>query len=649
MTATRRAALLLALLFCAHGPAPSWSRAAAASTPQPPASGEASDLAAFIEASYTKYEHRISMRDGKRLHTAVYVPKDRSRSHAILLLRTPYGVAPYGVDRYRERLGPSERFAREGFVFAYQDVRGRFLSEGEFIEMTPHRAGKRGPAEVDESTDAWDTIEWLIDHVPNHNGRVGMWGISYPGFYTAAGMIDAHPALVAASPQAPIADLYMGDDCYHGGAFMLAANFDFFTRFAPHSGPTLPEDRRSFDYGTADGYEFFLELGALARADELHFHHQIPYWSELLEHTTYDEFWRSRAITPHLRRVAPAVLVVGGWYDAENLQGPLAVYASIEERNPGIANHLVMGPWSHGSWSQGPGDRLGHLTFGSATAELYREQIEFPFFHAHLYGDGKTDLPEAWMFETGTNRWRRHDSWPPAETRTRRLFLGPEGSLGFEPLASIGSGASGDAGFDEYTSDPARPVPFLPYTAVGMPDDYMTEDQRFAGRRPDVLVYETEPLEGDLAIAGPIGVELWVSTSGTDSDFVVKLIDAYPVDYPDPDPDDRTPMGGYRQLVRGEPFRAKFRESFTEPTPMTPGEPTRIVFSMPDVSHVFRRGHRVVVQVQSSWFPLVDRNPQTFTHIPQAAPEQFRAATQRVYRSPEMSSAIEIRVLESSM
>ena len=298
------------------------------------------------------------MRDGVRLHTAIYVPKDQSRPYAILMQRTPYSTSPYGADSYRPTLGPSERFAREGFIFVYQDVRGRYLSEGGFIEMTPHRPDKRGKQDVDESTDAWDTIEWLVENVPNNNGRVGMWGISYPGFYAAAGMIDAHPALKAVSPQAPIGDLFMGDDCFHNGAFMLAANFDFFTAFVWRERPARPEERPEFDYGTTDGYRYFLELGPLENSRKV-LGDDVPYWFDLLEHTTYDEFWRSRAITPHLERVAPAVLTVGGWFDAEDLVGPLAVYRSVEAKNPGIDNHLVMGPWSHGSWSVGKGDRAG--------------------------------------------------------------------------------------------------------------------------------------------------------------------------------------------------------------------------------------------------------------------------------------------------
>jgi putative CocE/NonD family hydrolase len=609
--------------------------------------------AAFIRARYTKHEHAIPMRDGARLHTAIYVPKDDRRPYAILMQRTPYSVTPYGVDNYREMLGPSQRFTRDGFVFVYQDVRGRNMSEGEFIETTPHRPHKRGKQDVDESTDTWDTIEWLIENVPNHNGRVGMWGISYPGFYAAAGMIDAHPALEAVSPQAPIGDLFMGDDCYHNGAFMLAANFNFFTWFVEHESPRRPPaERPEFDYGTTDGYRYFLELGALENSRRV-LGDRVPNWYDLLQHTTYDEFWKSRAITPHLARVAPAVLTVGGWFDAEDLAGPLAVYRSIETRNPGIDNRLVMGPWPHGGWSDEKGDRLGPLSFGSDTSAFYRDSIEYPFFDAYLNGDGKPDLPEAWMFETGTNRWRRHDQWPPRAVKQRRLVLGARGALSLEGAAAATPAEQSPpvdpAGYDEYVSDPAKPVPFLPDTALGMPGDYMTRDQRFAGRRPDVLVYASEPLASDIAIAGPIGVDLWVSTTGTDSDFVVKLIDAYPADYPDPDPEDELPMGDFQHLVRGEPFRAKFRSSFTEPQPMTPGEPTRLRWTMPDVSHVFRAGHRIVLQVQSSWFPLTDRNPQTFTDIPRARPEEFRKATQRVYHAAGKSSALELPVLEGSM
>jgi len=595
-------------------------------------------LAELVKASYTKYEYEIPARDGKKLFTAVYVPKDESRPYAILLLRTPYSIPPYGVDRYPDSLGPSERFVREGFIFAYQDVRGRFLSEGEFLDMTPHRPEKPGATDVDESSDTYDTIDWLVKNVPNNNGKVGTWGISYPGFYAAAGMIDAHPALVAASPQAPVTDLYRGDDCYHNGAFLLAANFGFFTFFEKHEEPTLPERSLPFDYKTPDGYEFFLDLGPLSQADEKYFHYENPYWTDLLEHTTYDEFWRRRSLDLHVRNVPPAVMTVGGWFDAEDPVGPMKIFRAVEKNDPATANHLVMGPWSHGAWARGDGDRLGDVAFNSKTAEFYREEIEFPFFDYYLNGNGEATLPTAWVFETGTHRWRRFDAWPPPGVESRRFYLREGGKLSAEA-------PNEEEAVDEYVSDPNRPVPFVDYVTQGMPVAYMVGDQRFAARRTDVLVYETETLREDVGVAGPISAELWVSTTGTDADYVVKVIDVYPHDFPDPEEKVKG-MGGYQQLVRGEPFRAKFRNSLERPEPMVPGELTRIAFDMPDVCHVFRRGHKIMVQIQSSWFPLVDRNPQVLVDIPHAGPEDFQKATQRVSRSRDAASSIGFLVLD---
>jgi len=601
---------------------------------------ETDDLAVYIKAHYTKFEHQIPMRDGAKLFTAIYVPKDDSRDYGMMLKRTPYSVRPYGVDQYPDHLGPSERFVREGFIFVYQDVRGRFLSEGTFIDMTPHLTSK-GSTDVDQSTDTWDTIEWLVNNVSNSNGRVGMWGISYPGFYVAAGMIDAHPALKAASPQAPATNLYMGDDVYHNGAFYLAANFGFTTFFVGHKEPTRPKQRVPFEYGTTDGYEFFLRLGSLSQADERYFHRKQPYWTATVEHTTYDVFWKEQDISRHLSNTPPAVMTVGGWFDAEDLAGPFKVFHSVEERNPDVDNHLVIGPWSHGAWFRSDGDRLGDVRFNSKTSDFYREEIEFPFFDHHLNENSDFDMPKAWVFETGTNRWRKYDSWPPSNVEPYRFYFHAEGVLSKEAPAEA-------TAFDEYTSDPARPVPFVGYITQGMPKRYMVDDQRFASKRTDVLVYTTEPLTQDLAVAGPISPDLWVSTTGTDSDFVVKLIDVYPDDFPDnnPNPAD-VRMGGYQQLVRGEPFRAKYRKSFEQPEAMVPGELTRIAFTMPDISHVFRRGHRIMVQIQSSWFPLVDRNPQSFVEIPFAAPEDFRKAIQRVSRSRDAASSIELPVLKA--
>ena len=595
----------------------------------------------YIRANYTKYEYNIPVRDGVELFTAVYVPKDSSRTYAIMLKRTPYSVRPYGVDHYPKSLGPSESFVRAGFIFVYQDVRGRFLSEGEFTEVTPHRPEKTGSADVDESTDTYDTIEWLTTNVPNNNGKVGMWGVSYPGFYVAAGMIDAHPALRAASPQAPVTDLFMGDDTYHNGAFFLAANFGFHTFFSRREERARPAPSLRFDYGTPDGYQFFLEMGPLSQAEEKYFHHENPYWSDIIEHTTYDEFWKARDISRHLRHVPPAVLTVGGWFDAEDPVGPLKVFRSVEEKNPTVANHLVMGPWSHGVWAWSSGEKLGDVRFNSETAEFYREEIEFPFFDYHLNGNGDGKLAKAWVFQTGTNQWRTFDAWPPPEAVSLKLFLREGGALSWEAPAA-------EAAEDHYVSDPNRPVPFIGHVASRMPRSYMVGDQRFASKRTDVLVYQTNALTEDVAVVGAVSPDLWVATSGTDSDFVVKLIDVYPDDFPDNEPNPaETRMGGYQQLVRGEPFRAKFRNSFEETEPMVPDQLTRITFDMPDICHVFRRGHRIMIQIQSSWFPLVDRNPQIYTDIPNAKPEDFQKATQRVSRSRGAASSIGLRVLKA--
>jgi putative CocE/NonD family hydrolase len=652
------------------------------------AQGQAPSGADAIRARYTKYEYQIPMRDGVKLFTAVYVPKDVTKDAAkdapkdaakaepkkedgakgwpIMLTRTPYSVAPYGIDSYRAGLGPSELFSRDGFIFAYQDVRGRYMSEGDWLEMTPHRAVKSGPKDVDESTDTYDTIDWLIKNIPNNNGRVGLYGTSYPGFYAAAGIIDAHPALKAASPQAPIADLFMGDDSYHNGAFMLAANFGFYSGFYPREGgPSVPQDRSRFEFGTPDGYDFYLRLGPLANADAKYFKGKNPYWSANLEHTTYNHFWKSRSILPHLKNITPAIMTVGGWFDAEDLAGPLNVYRAIEKHqaaaNGGAAartaggsrpNTIVMGPWAHGGWGRGDGDRLGNVSFATPTSVFYREKIEFPFFAFHLK-DRPLDapMPEAYVFETGVNRWRREESWPPKDAVATTFYLRADGKLSAD--------APSDKGFDEFVSDPNKPVPYLGHTVLGMQRDYMTEDQRFAATRPDVLVYETEPLEADVTIAGPIKVDLQVATTGTDADWVVKVIDVYPGDYPATAPSagagaggagggapagppaaNAVKMGGYQQLVRGEPFRGKFRNSFEKPEPFTPNHAAKVGFEMPDVYHTFRRGHRIMIHVQSSWFPLIDRNPQTFVDIPRATAADFRKATHRVHRSRQLPSSV---------
>jgi putative CocE/NonD family hydrolase len=510
------------------------------------------------------------------------------------------------------------------------------MSEGEFVNMRPHREQKTG-GEIDESSDTYDTIDWLLKNVPGHNGRVGLWGISYPGFYTAAGMIDAHPALKAASPQAPVTDWFAGDDWHHNGALLLPHAFNFLASFGhPRPEPTK-KSRERFDFGTPDGYDFFLRMGPLSNVNVRHFKDDVPFWNEIMRHGTYDDFWKARNLRPHLKNIKPAVMTVGGWFDAENLFGALETYKNVEAMSPGATNILVMGPWRHGGWGRDDGSKLGPVSFFSKTAEFYREQIEFPFFQYYLKGKGSSSFPEAWVFETGTNLWKKYDQWPPRNLRRRSLYLGEQGRLSFEPPAD-----SSDSLYDEYSSDPAHPVEYIDQIEFRMTGDYMIQDQRVASRRPDVLAYEGPVLTEDVRISGPIEARLFVSTTGTDSDWIVKLIDVYPDDYRGrgSEPSDAK-LGGYQQLVRGDVMRGKFRNGLEKPEPFVPQSPTPVSFRLPDVEHTFRTGHRIMVQVQSTWFPLIDRNPQKFVDIYNASESDFQKATQRVYRSSKMPSHLE--------
>jgi len=616
----------------------------APTVPQPPAPE-------FVPAHYTKYEFRIPMRDGKRLFTAVYVPKlgafKESGPYPFLMDRTPYSVSPYGEDQYPKHLGPSEEFEKGAYIFVYQDVRGRYMSEGDFVEMRPHIDNKKGTQDVDDASDTYDTIEFLLKHVSNNNGKVGIWGISYPGFYTSASMIDSHPALVAASPQAPMTDLFLGDDAYHGGAFMLSANFGFYAYFRPQEGPQKPKQGAPFDFGTPDTYDFYLKAGNLANLEKQYLKGSNWLFNDQMKHTSYDEYWKARDLSPHMKNIKCAVLVVGGWFDAEDLSGPYRTFYATSKFNPETPTTLVEGPWVHGGWARGEGSHLGDVRFGSNTSEYFRQQIQFPFFEHYLKGKGEAP-PKAIVFETGSNTWRHFDQWPPKQATPRTLFFHTGGKLSFEAPTEVQSR-------DGYESDPNHPVPFVGYTTNTVPQRYMVDDQRFASSRTDVLTYETEPLEEDVTIAGPVSPKLKVSSSSTDSDFDVKLIDVYPGDYPNPEEEGRANkrileappllMGGYQQLLRGEPFRAKFRNSWEKPEPLVPEKVTDINFSMPDLFHTFRRGHRIMVQVQSSWFPLTDRNPQVFTDIPNAPPDQFTKATEQVYHQKDAASGVEVLVM----
>ena len=585
------------------------------------------ERAQAIHAGYGKYEFRIPVRDGKRLFTSVYVPNGVhfGKKYPILLMRTPYSVAPYGLDRYRESLAPIADYEKEGFIFAFQDVRGRWMSEGDFVNMRPCLDG----AGVDESTDTYDSIDWLVKNVAGNSGRVGMWGLSYPGFYTAYGAIQGHPSLKAISPQAPIADWFRGDDMHRNGAFNLQMAFGFFANFGKARPEPSEVPPKNYEYPTSDAYQFFLDLGPVGNALKK-FGFANAFWEEMSRHPNYDDFWQSRNLLPHLRGVKAATMVVAGWFDTEDLYGPLHIYQSIRNNNPGTPVHLVVGPWFHGGWWRAEGKTLGAADFGTSTSLTY-QKAELAFFQEHLKGAEPSGLAGAWVFETGANRWRSFVSWPPPQARPFDLYFGGQGKL----VARAGA----TDGHDEFVSDPHRPVPYTAdNSSVRQSKDYMAEDQRFAARRPDVLVYQGEPLQDDLTIAGPVEVSLWVSTSRQDADWVVKVIDVNPGKLAN---DDEKYRGGQQTLVRGEPFRGRFRESFEHPKPFESNQPALVRFTLNDVCHTFMRNHRLMVQVQSSWFPYIDRNPQSWVgNLFEAGPEDFVKATHRLYYGDERPSRL---------
>jgi len=532
---------------------------------------------------------------------------------------------------------------KSGYILVCQDVRGRWESEGVWFEMTPAKDGKG----VDESTDMYDTVEWLLKNVAGNNGKVGILGISYPGFYAAASIVDGHPAIKAASPQAPVTDLWMGDDSYHGGAFMLSANHSFYAPFfGVQKNPLTKEPENHFDFGTRDMYAYYLGMGTIAHLDSAnggtnaYFHDQVA-------HTTYDDYWKVRNISAHMHGVTAAVMEVGGWFDAEDLSGPVKTFHAIAAQSPqAAANTLVEGPWVHGGWARSDGSSLGDVSFGSETSKFYREQIEAPFFAHYLKDAAWTPLPKAYAFETGSNVWKKYDSWPPQGTVTKTIYFQPHGGLGWAAPKEKHSE-------DEYVSDPAHPVPFTPYvTGPDVPQRYMDDDQRFATTRGDVLVYESEPLKEDVTVVGPVKPKLKIASTGTDADFVVKLIDVFPENTPEEAESAHKSvappvfLAGYEMMVRGEPFRAKFRNSWETPEPLVPGKVTDVDFTMQDVNHTFLKGHRIMVQVQSSWFPLVDRNPQVFEDIYKAKPEDFVKATETVFHEAGAASGVELQVLK---
>lgn len=595
-----------------------------------------------IRENYDKAEYMIPMRDGVKLYTQVYTPKDQSQKYPILLFRTPYSVRYYLPKITRRALGPNEQYAEEGFIFVYQDVRGKFKSEGEFVVMKPHIPVKHGPQDTDESSDTYDTIGWILENIPNHNGRVGQWGISYPGWQTVMGMIDAHPAMKASSPQASPSDMWIGDDFHHNGAFRLMYTFGWLAGNAQiRTDPSQKRPER-FSYGTPDGYKFFLELGPVSNVDKKYFHGSVPTWNEYMEHGDYDEYWERQNVLQHLNNIKHPVLNVAGWFDAEDFYGPMSIYYTIEKKNPNNKSILVAGPWLHGGWARMEGDSLGNIRFDVKTGVYFREKVEFPFFLYYLKDKGELNLPEALIFETGSNQWKSYDEWPPKKAAERNLYFHAEGKLSFSPPAETSDEAN-----DSYISDPNKPVPFSQEIRTSQGHLWMVEDQRFAACRPDVLVYQTDVLTEDVTISGPIIASLYVSTTGTDADWIIKLIDVYPGDAPDNKPNPgNVRMGDFQMLVGADVFRGKYRKSFEKPEPFVPNEMARIEYDLRDKCHCFRKGHRIMVQVQSTWFPVIDQNPQKFIDIYHAKESDFQKATHRVYRSTKYPSHLKLKVLK---
>ncbi|MBK0378226.1 CocE/NonD family hydrolase [Mucilaginibacter segetis] len=597
--------------------------------------------AAYVKEHYTKYEYQIPMRDGKKLFTSVYVPRDQSKKYPIMMDRTCYSVGPYGADKYKGSLGPSPEFLHDGYIFVYQDVRGRWMSEGIYEEMTPELEVHKTNKDVDEGTDTYDTIDWLIKNIPNNNGKVGVWGISYPGFYTTTALLSRHPALVAASPQAPIADLWR-DDGWHNGAFFLVANFGFYPGFTNRQDDK-PTQRRGgrFNPGTDDGYDFFMKMGPMKNTNDKYYKDTIRLWNEMMDHPDYDQHWKDRNVLYHLHDIKTAVLVTGGWYDAEDLYGAINTYKTLKKENPKTPIYFAMGPWVHGGWARGNGDHLGDVDFGGPTGPWYRENIEFNFFSHYLKGTPlKDDLAPVNTFETGTNEWKKYNTWPPKDAEEKNLYLLPGGKLSF--TAPTGAADS----YTEYVSDPANPVPFLDHKSMDMDREYMTADQRFLDDRKDVISFTSDVLDKDVTIAGNIWANLKVSTTGTDADFIVKVLDVYPDtasnnQYTGKD----VKMAGYEQMVRSEPIRGKYRNAFDKPEPFVPGKITPVNWELQDILHTFKKGHRIMVQVQSSMFPLIDRNPQTFTDIMKCDESAFKKATQRIYTSKTHPSFLKVRVM----
>ncbi len=606
---------------------------------------EQSQDSAWIKENYTKLEQYIPMRDGIKLFTSIYLPKDKSEKHPILMMRTPYSCSPYGT-HFSGRLwgGHWRYYARENYIIVVQDVRGRWMSEGDFVDVRPFIKDKKNNTDIDEASDTYDTIDWLVKNLQNNNGHVGVFGISYPGFYSTMAAASGHPALKAVSPQAPVTDWFIGDDFHHNGAFFQMDGFSFYSGFGkPRPKPTTIGPS-GFNFTVKDNYKFYLEAGTLKNLAKM-IGDSIQFWKDMYAHPDMDDWWKARRASISMVDVKPAMLVVGGLFDAEDCYGAWHLYRDIEKQSPATNSKLVMGPWFHGQWAGRDGFLLGNVKFGSNTSLWYQNNIEIPFFNYYLKGKGDDPaLPEATIFFSGANEWKKLPAWPPAEMKSTPVYFDANGMLTWTKPVSKKS-------FSEYVSDPAHPVPYTEDVHQNRTIAYMTDDQRFASRRPDVLTFQTDTLTEDLTLAGPVIADLLVSITGTDADFVVKVIDVFPdgFRYPAEPPQlgrVAYPMGGYQMLVRGEIFRGKYRNSFEKPVAFTPNKTEKVRFELPDVAHTFKKGHRLMIQVQSSWFPLADRNPQKFVNIYQADITDFQKATIRLHHDATNSSSILLPVLK---
>lgn len=609
---------------------------------------------AYIRDHYNKREVMIPMRDGIHLFTTIYSPKDQSKKYPFILRRTPYSCSPYGAENFTTSF-QNMNLARAGYIFVFQDVRGRYMSEGDFVDVRPFipaaDPSPKGKKQTDEASDTYDTVDWLLKFVSNNNGRVGVMGISYPGFYATLALLSGHPAVKAVSPQAPVTDWFIGDDFHHNGAFMLMDAFSFYSGFGkPRPQPTMAGQPGFDNWKTPDNYDFYLRTGAIRNYTEKLGMKNIPFWNDLMAHPNYDAWWQARNPRPHLKNIGPAIMTVGGLFDAEDCWGAWNTYKALEKQNPAShANTLVMGPWVHGGWARTPGDRLGNVTFGAKTSAFYQQEIEFKFFEQHLKDAGKADLPEAYIFETGSNKWTTYDAWPPKNTEAKKFYFQSKGGLAAAPPSRLGAnmrGSSPEANewSDTYVSDPNKPVPYTEDVHLHRTREYMCDDQRFAARRPDVLAYQTPVLNEPLTVTGVVTADLWVNLSTSDADFVVKIIDVYPDTLQGEE--NGVPMGGYQMLVRGEIFRGRYRESFENPKAFGLEQDTHVAFDLPDVAHTFLPGHKLMVQVQSSWFPVADRNPQQFINIYEAKDEDFVPCTVRVLRKQEEFSGVILPVLK---